>query len=129
MKSKVALAEESGRPRHAGHDRRRGNPHGWQSVPPAWSHPREELRQDQCAYCHQQGHWKNEGPQWPRDPQKAPSPQPEAEAELLKENISLLRGEAALGKKTSSGWPLLRSVRTRADLAPIYWAPRSLWSK
>jgi hypothetical protein len=34
-----ALAEQSGRPRHAGHDRGRGNPYGEQSVPLEWRHP------------------------------------------------------------------------------------------
>jgi hypothetical protein len=55
---------------------------------------------------------------------------PEAEAKLLKESISLLRGEPAPGRKTSLGWPLLRIMRrTRIDQAPFYWAPRSLWFK
>jgi hypothetical protein len=40
----------------------------WMAVSPEWPYPREELRWDQCAYCHQEGHWKNECPQWPRDP-------------------------------------------------------------
>jgi hypothetical protein len=57
------------------------------------------------------------------------SSRPEAEAELLKECIGLLRGEVAPGRKTSSGWPLLRIMRTRTDWAPFYWALRSLWSK
>jgi hypothetical protein len=35
-------------------------------------YPREELGQTQCAYCHQEGHWKNESPQRARDSQKAP---------------------------------------------------------
>jgi hypothetical protein len=44
------------------------------------------------------------------------TPRPEAEAELLKESISLLRGEATPGRKTSSNWPLLRILRrTRMD--------------
>jgi hypothetical protein len=65
------------------------------------------------------------GPGTPRKP-----PRPEAEAEFLKESIGLLRREATPGRKTSSGWPLLRIMRrTRTDRAPFYWAPRSLWSK
>jgi hypothetical protein len=48
-------------------------------------------------------------------------PSPEAEAELLKESISLLRGEVALGRKTSLYWPLLRIMRrTRMDQGPFY---------
>jgi hypothetical protein len=38
-------------------------------------------------------------------------PRPEAEAEELKESIDLLMRETALGKKTSSGWPLLTFMR------------------
>jgi hypothetical protein len=68
----VDLSKQSGGPQHAGRGRGRGNPCGRQSVPLEQPHPREELRQDQCAYCHQEGHGKNECPQWPRDPQKAP---------------------------------------------------------
>jgi hypothetical protein len=95
----VAFVEQSGRPWDANHGRERGNPCGWQSVPLEQTHPREEIRQDQCAYCCQEGHWK--GPGTPRSP-----PRPEAEAKLLKESISLLRGEGAPGRKTLSGWPL-----------------------
>jgi hypothetical protein len=59
------------------------------------------------------------GPETPRRP-----PRPEAEAKLLKESITLLRKEASPGRKTLSGWPLLRiMMRTRADWAPFYWAP------
>jgi hypothetical protein len=48
-------------------------------------------------------------------------PRPKAEVELLKESISLLRGEVASGRKTSSGWPLLRIMRrTRMGWAPFY---------
>jgi hypothetical protein len=62
-------------------------------------------------------------------PQEGPS-QPEAEAELLKESISLLRGEVAPGRRMVLGWPLLRIVRrTRTGWAPSYWAPRNLWSE
>jgi hypothetical protein len=51
------------------------------------------------------------GPGTPTSP-----PRPEAEAKLLKEIISLLRGEVAPGRRTSLGWPLLRIVRqTRTD--------------
>jgi hypothetical protein len=71
----AALAKQSGRPLCAGHGRGRSNPCGWQSVPLECPHSREELRQGQCAYCHQERHWRNEGPQWPRDPQKAPPDQ------------------------------------------------------
>jgi hypothetical protein len=39
---------------------------------PRMLHPREELRQNQCAYCCQERHWKNECPQQVRDSQKAP---------------------------------------------------------
>jgi hypothetical protein len=57
-------------------------------------------------------------------------PRPEAEAKLLNESIGLLRGEAATGRKTSPSWPLLRIMRrTRMNWAPIYWAPKTLWSK
>jgi hypothetical protein len=52
-------------------------------------------------------HWKNECPQQPRDPRRPPRP----EAELLKESIGLLRGEATPRRKTSFGWPLLRTMR------------------
>jgi hypothetical protein len=56
-------------------------------------------------------------------------PRPEAEAKLLKESISLLRGEAAPGRKNSLDWPLLRIIRrTRMDWAPFYWAVMSIWS-
>jgi hypothetical protein len=67
----VALAKQSGGPQHAGHGRERGNSCGWWSVPPERSHPREELRQDQCAYHSQEEHWNWEF-QWPRNPQKVP---------------------------------------------------------
>jgi hypothetical protein len=51
-------------------------------------------------------------------------PRPEAEAELLMESIGLFRGEAAPGRKTSLGWPLLRILRrTRMDRAPSTGAP------
>jgi hypothetical protein len=57
-------------------------------------------------------------------------PRPEAEAELLKESISLLKGEATPGRKISSCWPLLRIMRRiRMDQAPFYWASKGLWSK
>jgi hypothetical protein len=55
----VSLAKQLGRPKHAYLVRGRGNPHGWQSAPPEWPHHREELRQDQHSYCHQEEHWKN----------------------------------------------------------------------
>jgi hypothetical protein len=84
----AAPAGQSGGLQHAGHGRGRGNPYGWWSGPLEQPHPREELRQDQCAYCHQEGHWENECPQQPKDPQKAP--RPEAEAKLLEESIGLL---------------------------------------
>jgi hypothetical protein len=29
--------------------------------------PREELERNYCAYCHQEGHWKNEYSQMARD--------------------------------------------------------------
>jgi hypothetical protein len=72
MKRKVNLffatvPEQSGRPQCAGHSTGRGNPCGQWKVPPEQPHPREELRWDQCAYCRQEVHWKNECPQWPRD--------------------------------------------------------------
>jgi hypothetical protein len=70
---------------------------------------------------------KMNDPNGPGTPRKLP--RPGAEAELLKESISLLREAAAPGRKTLSGGPLLRIVRTRIDHAPFYWAPRSLWSK
>jgi hypothetical protein len=36
----------------------------------------------------------------------------------------------APGRKTLSGWSLLRIIRrTRTDQAPFYWASRWLWSK
>jgi hypothetical protein len=80
------------------------------------------------VYCYEEGHWKNERPNGLRTPRR-PS-QPEAEAKLLKESISLLRGEAVLGRKMSLDWPILRIVRkTRTDWAPFYWAPRRLWSE
>jgi hypothetical protein len=97
-----------------------------------WPHLREEIRKDQNAYCHQEGHWKNECPQWHRHPLKAPPPIPEAGAKLLKENIGLLRGEVAPGRKTSSDWTLLRNMRrTRTDQVPFYSVPpsKSLWYK
>jgi hypothetical protein len=62
----AALAKQFDWPRCAGHGRGRGNPCGQWSVPPEQPHPREELRKDQCAYCCQEGHWKNECPHWPR---------------------------------------------------------------
>jgi hypothetical protein len=120
----VALARQSGGLQYVGHSRGRGNPHGWWTVPPEQPHPREELRQDQC---YKEGHWKNECSQWLRDTHR--TPQPEAEARLLKESIGLLKGEVAAERKTSSDWPLLRIMRrTRTDQAPFYWSPRSLWS-
>jgi hypothetical protein len=71
---------------------------------------------------------KKNVPNGPRNPRR--SPRSEAEAKLLKEIIGLLRGEAAPGRKASSGWPLLRIMRrTRTDLALFYWAPRGLWSR
>jgi hypothetical protein len=70
MKRKVDLFAADG-PWHAGHSRGRGNPRGWWSAPLEWPHPREELRQDLCAYC-QEGHWKKECPKWPKEPQKIP---------------------------------------------------------
>jgi hypothetical protein len=67
-------------------------------------------------------------PSGPGTPRR--SSRPEAEAKLLKESIGLPRTEVAPGRKTSSGWPLLRIMRrTREDQAPFFWAPRSLWSK
>jgi hypothetical protein len=66
-------------------------------------------------------------PNGPGTPRRAP--RPEAEAELLKESISQLREKVVPGRKTSSGWQLLRIMRRiRMDQAPFYWAPRSLWS-
>jgi hypothetical protein len=66
----ASLPEQLSGPWHMGHDRGRGNPHGWWSAPLEWPQPREvdKTRQDQCAYCCQEGHWRNECPQWPRDP-------------------------------------------------------------
>jgi hypothetical protein len=46
------------------------------------------------------------GTRIPRTP-----PRPEAEAQVLKEIIGLLRGISAPGRKTSSGWPFLRIMR------------------
>jgi hypothetical protein len=54
------------------------------------------------------GTGKTNVPKGPGTPQK---PRPEAEAELLKESIGLLRGKAVSGRKTSLGWPLLRILR------------------
>jgi hypothetical protein len=52
-------------------------------------------------------------------------PLPEAEAELLKESIGVLRGEVVPGRRTVSGWPLLRIVRrTRTDWALFHWVPQ-----
>jgi hypothetical protein len=53
-------------------------------------------------------------------------PRPEAETELLKESIGLLRGEEAPGRMTLSSWPILRTVRrTRMDQAHSAGSPRA----
>jgi hypothetical protein len=77
MKKKVdllaaAVVEWSGKPQQAGPGRGKGNHRGQQPVPLGRPCPREELGQDQCAYYHQDGQWKNECPQWARDSQKTP---------------------------------------------------------
>jgi hypothetical protein len=90
--------------------------------------PREELGQDQCAYCHQDGYWKDECPQWARDSRRPP--RPEAEAKLLRENIGFPAGKLAPGRKIFLDWQPQKALkRNRTDWAPFYWAPRSLWSK
>jgi hypothetical protein len=66
-------------------------------------------------------------PSGPGTPRR--SPRPETEAKLLKENIGLLKGEAAPGRKTSLGWSLLSIMRTKTNKCPFYWAPRGLWAK
>jgi hypothetical protein len=79
----------------------------------------EELGQNQCAYSLQEGHLKNECPEWVRDPKK--THRPEAEASLLKENISPPTGEPAPGRKTLSVWQAWKAMRkTRIDQAPFY---------
>jgi hypothetical protein len=67
----------------------------------------------------------------PNDPgtPRRPPPRSEAEAKLLKESISQLRGRADPERKTLLGWKLLRIMRTRMNQAAFYWASRSLWSK
>jgi hypothetical protein len=68
----VALAEQWGGLWWAGHGRGRGNPCGWHSALVEQPHPREELKQDQCACCCREGRWINECLQWPTPSQKAP---------------------------------------------------------
>jgi hypothetical protein len=67
MKRKVdlltaVLAEQSDVPQWANPGRGRGNPWEWWQMPPGCPCPREELGWNQCAYCHQEGQWKNECP-------------------------------------------------------------------
>jgi hypothetical protein len=54
----------------------------------------------------------------------------EAEARLLKKDISPSTGEPASGKKILSARQVWKAMRkTRIDRASFYWALRSLWSK
>jgi hypothetical protein len=54
----------------------------------------------------------------------------EAEARLLKENISLPAGEPAPGRKTLLFWQAWKAMRkTRTEQAPFYLGSRSLWPK
>jgi hypothetical protein len=62
---------------------------------PGTASPREELKQSQCAYCCKEGHWKNECPQEPMEPQKAP--QTRGIDWVITGKFSLLRREAASG--------------------------------
>jgi hypothetical protein len=39
---------------------------------PGYPCPRKELGRHQCAYCHKEGPWNNDCPQWARDSQKTP---------------------------------------------------------
>lgn len=50
--------------------------------------PRRTLRKDQCAYCKEMGHWKNECPNW-RQPQPRSHPRPTPPSEKEPEFIGL----------------------------------------
>jgi hypothetical protein len=55
---------------------------------------------------------------------------PEAEARLLRENISLPAVEPDPGTKTLSDQQVWKAMRrNRIDWVPFYWVLRSLWSK
>jgi hypothetical protein len=75
---------------------------------PGCPHTREELGQNQYAYCHQKGSGRMNVPNWSVTP-KVP-PRSEAEARLLKENISPPTGEPAHGRKTLSDWQAWKAL-------------------
>ncbi|KAF6306526.1 hypothetical protein mRhiFer1_008631 [Rhinolophus ferrumequinum] len=50
--------------------------------------PRRMLKKDQCAYCKEMGHWKNECPNW-RQPQPRSHPRPTPPSEKEPEFIGL----------------------------------------
>jgi hypothetical protein len=110
----VALAEQLGGPWHACHGRGRGNPYGQWSEPLEQPHSRDKLRQDHLPTVIRKDTGKVNDLNVPGTPQN--SPQTRGRGQVLKESISLLRGEEATGRKTSLSWSLLRNMRsTRMD--------------
>ena len=67
------------------------------------------LEHDQCAYCKEKGHWKNECPNHPEKKTKAPPSQ--YRSEPFSTNLISL---------AESDW---------GDQALSNWAPESLWSE
>jgi hypothetical protein len=73
-------------------------------------YPREELGRNQCAFCHQEGHWKNKCPKQAKDSQKAPKTRGKAQViegkyqpthkgpNSWEENIVSLAGLEGLGR-------------------------------
>jgi hypothetical protein len=70
-------------------------------MPPEWPQPRGELGQNECAYCHQEGHSKNEHLPWPRDPQRAP--QTRGRGQVVEEKYQLAQGKGGPWEK-DIGW-------------------------
>jgi hypothetical protein len=88
--------------------------------PPEQPHPREELRRTNVPTVFKKDNGKMSVPKDQGTPRSPPPTKPEAEDKLLKESISLLKGEAAPGRKMSLDWPLLRIVRrTRTEQTPF----------
>jgi hypothetical protein len=99
----AALFKQSGRPQRTNLDRGRGSHHGQWSVPPEHPHLREKLGQNQCAYCHQKGHWKNKCPQWARGSWRAP--QTRDIGQIVEQKYQhTSSGKPTPGRKTLLNW-------------------------